>query len=42
MPRSTLPALLVDLLEQMGNSCPVGQSLHPSIEKTLTIHWASA
>lgn len=40
MPRSALPAELASLLEQMNSSCPVGQSLHPSIEKPLTVHWA--
>lgn len=39
--RSALPPELVGLLEQMAGSCPVGRSLHPSIEKPLAIHWAA-
>jgi uncharacterized OsmC-like protein len=38
--KSSLPALLVGLLERVGESCPVSQSLHPSIEKPFTLHWA--
>jgi putative redox protein len=38
--KSSLPALLVGLLERVGESCPVGQSLNPSIEKPFTLHWA--
>ena len=39
LPKSSMPKLLVSLLERAGDSCPVGQSLHPSIEKPFTIHW---
>ena len=38
--KSSMPAVLVGLLERTGDSCPVGQSLHPAIEKPFTIHWA--
>lgn len=38
--KSSMPAALVSLLERTGESCPVGQSLHPAIEKPFTIHWA--
>jgi hypothetical protein len=34
-----MPKILVSLLERVGDSCPVGQSLHPSIEKPVTLHW---
>lgn len=39
--RSALPAGLAELLEQMAGTCPVGRSLHPAIEKKLTVHWAA-
>jgi putative redox protein len=29
-------------LEAAARSCPVHQSLHPDVEKPLTIHWAEA
>ena len=40
MARSSMPKILVSLLERAGDSCPVGQSLHPSIEKPVTLHWS--
>ena len=39
--KSSLPKELVRLLEHIGESCPVSQSLHPAIEKPFTLHWAS-
>jgi putative redox protein len=38
--KGSLPEALVVVLERIGSSCPVSQSLHPSIEKPFTIHWA--
>jgi hypothetical protein len=38
--KSSLPKELVRLLEGIGASCPVSQSLHPAIEKPFTLHWA--
>ncbi len=40
MAKDSMPKILVSLLERAGDSCPVGQSLHPAIEKPFTIHWA--
>jgi uncharacterized OsmC-like protein len=31
---------LASLLESTANSCPVHQSLHPSVERPITLHWA--
>jgi putative redox protein len=28
------------LLRDVGEKCPVHQSLHPSVEKPITFHWA--
>lgn len=38
--KGSIPKELVGLLEGIGASCPVSQSLHPAIEKTFAIHWA--
>jgi len=38
--KGSLPEALAIVLERIGSSCPVSQSLHPSIEKPFTIHWA--
>ena len=38
--KGSLPAALVNLLERVGDTCPVSQSLHPSIEKPCVVHWA--
>jgi len=38
--KNAIPKPLVNLLEHTGESCPVGQSLNPAIEKPFTIHWA--
>ena len=38
--KSSLPKPLVGLLERTAETCPVGQSLNPAVEKPCTIHWA--
>jgi putative redox protein len=39
--RNAVPAPLLELIEQMGETCPVARSLHPSIEKPVSFHWAT-
>jgi putative redox protein len=38
--KSSLPVPLVGLIEGIVENCPVSRSLHPSIEKPFTLHWA--